>query len=97
MGVIRICYDLTNGNKAVIPDRYPLPTLEELASFYADRKVFAKIDLKWGIPAGKSRRAVSLYHSDDNSDWHSEWTPVPFELCSAPSAIEKIAKAAQIL
>ena len=45
---IRICGDLRNSNKAIIPDRYPLPTMEELSEFFAGATVFSKLDLKWG-------------------------------------------------
>ena len=31
-GAIRLCIDFRNVNKATIPGKYPLPTLEELAS-----------------------------------------------------------------
>jgi len=47
-GAIRICADLSDVNKAIIPDRYPLPTIDELAEFFAGCKFFSKIDLKWG-------------------------------------------------
>ena len=45
---IRICGDLRNSNRAIIPDRYPLPTMEELSEFFAGATVFSKLDLKWG-------------------------------------------------
>jgi len=47
-GAIRICADLTNVNKAIVPDRYPLPTIDELAEIFAGFTVVSKIDLKWG-------------------------------------------------
>ena len=47
-GNIRICVDLTNVNKAIIPGRYPLPTIDELAEFFAGSRIFSKIDLRWG-------------------------------------------------
>ena len=87
---IRICADLRNPNKAIIPDKYPLPTMEELSEFFAGATVFSKIDLKWGylqIPLAKESRYLTgmitpfgLY----------QWTRVPFGLCSAPSCFQKI-------
>ena len=47
-GDLRICADLREPNKAIIPDRYPLPTIEELSEQFAGSKFFSKIDLKWG-------------------------------------------------
>ena len=46
-GSIRICVGLTSVNKAIIPDRYPLPTIDELGEFIATSRVFSKIDLRW--------------------------------------------------
>ena len=44
-GAIRICIDLTNVNKAIVRDRYPLPTIDKLAEFFAGSRVLSKIDL----------------------------------------------------
>ena len=46
-GAIRICVGLTNVNKAIIPDRYPLPTIDKLKECFAGSRVFTKIDLRW--------------------------------------------------
>ena len=47
-GAIRICVDLTNVNKAIVPDSHPLPTIDELAEFFAGSRFLSKIDLRWG-------------------------------------------------
>ena len=47
-GAIRIRVDLTNVNKAIAPDSYPLFTIDELAEFFAGSLFFGKIDLRWG-------------------------------------------------
>jgi hypothetical protein len=49
-GGIRICTNLSDVNKAVVPERYSLPTLEELTELtekMAGCTVFSKIDLAW--------------------------------------------------
>ena len=43
-----LCLDLTNVNKAMIPEFYPLPTLKELTSKITGSTVFSKLDMKWG-------------------------------------------------
>ena len=47
-GAMSICVDLTNVNEAIVPDSYPLPTIDELDEFFACSRVFSKIDLRWG-------------------------------------------------
>ena len=47
-GAVRICCGPSDLNKAEIPDRYPLPTIEELSRFFAGSRYFTLIDLKWG-------------------------------------------------
>ena len=67
-GAIRVCADLTNVNQAIIPDKYPLPTIEELSQFFANSIIFTKIDLKWGY----------LQVRLDESVQHLTWMITPF-------------------
>ena len=43
-----ICINMKNVNKAIVPECYPLPTIEELTAQLVGSTVFSKIDLKWG-------------------------------------------------
>ena len=47
-GSLRLCVNLTGVNKALILNRYPLPTIDELTAKLAGSTVFSKIDLLWG-------------------------------------------------
>ncbi len=47
-GALRVCVDLLAVNKAVIPDRFPLPTSEELTAQFHGSTVFSKLDLRQG-------------------------------------------------
>lgn len=94
-GAIRICADLTNVNAAIIPDRYPLPTIEELSQFFADSTVFSKIDLKWGYLQVRLNEAAQHLTSMITPFGVYKWLRLPFGLCSAPSCFQKII--AQIL
>ena len=43
-GELRLCVDLKSVNEAVIPDRYPLPTINELSALFHGSTVFTKLD-----------------------------------------------------
>jgi len=44
-GSLRFCFNLSNVNKAIIPDTYPLLTMDELTERIAGSTVFSKVDL----------------------------------------------------
>ena len=58
-GAIRICCDLSLVNKAVIADRYPIPTLEELTTDFPGARCYTKLELKWGI----SKLSYTILHA----------------------------------
>ena len=65
-GSIRLCVDLRQVNKAVIPDKYPLPTVDKLASQFHSSTVFSKLDLSQGflqIPLTERGRNVTAFIS----------------------------------
>lgn len=45
-GDIRICVDMRQANKAIIREKYPLPTMEQLIPKFRNAKIFSKLDLK---------------------------------------------------
>ena len=47
-GHVRISYDMSLANHAVIADRFPFLTLEELTTDYVMATDFLKLDLKLG-------------------------------------------------
>ena len=58
-GILRLCVNLSDVNKAIIPDTYPLPTMDELTERIAVSTVFSKVDLLWGylqLELAKDRR-----------------------------------------
>lgn len=42
---VRLCIDMRKANKAIIPEKHPLPTFEEIMPHLEGCKVFSKIDL----------------------------------------------------
>ena len=51
-GSVRVCVNLSAANKALIVDKYPLPTMEEMTSQLAGNTVFSKIDPAGTVPFG---------------------------------------------
>ena len=47
-GEVRICVDMRWVNTAVIRERYPIPTVEEILQHLTGACVFSKLDLRWG-------------------------------------------------
>ncbi|KAJ8369419.1 hypothetical protein SKAU_G00094470 [Synaphobranchus kaupii] len=45
---IRLCLDMRQANLAIIRERYPIPTVDELLQGMNGSVVFSKLDLKWG-------------------------------------------------
>lgn len=45
-GDVRICVDMRRANLAIIREKYPLPTMEQLIPKFRNAKMFSKLDLK---------------------------------------------------
>lgn len=89
-GKLRICVDLRQVNKAIIPDRYPLPTAEELTTLFHGSKVFSKLDLRQGylqVPLHPASRDLTAFVTHAGV---FRYTRMPFGLCSAPSCFQKV-------
>ena len=48
-GDLRVCVDMRRANEAIVRERHPIPTVEELLHDLNGSTVFSKIDLKWGF------------------------------------------------
>ena len=89
-GGLRPCIDLRPVNKAVIPDRYPLPTTEELTAKFYGSTVFSKLDLRQGylqVPLHPDSRNLTAFVTHMGVFRYSR---MPFGLSSAPSCFQKI-------
>ena len=47
-GEIRLCVDMRRANEAVVRERHPIPTVDEVLQDMTQSSVFTKLDLKWG-------------------------------------------------
>ena len=48
-GDIRICVDMRCANQAIVRERQPIPTIEEVLQDLNGSTVFSRVDLKWGF------------------------------------------------
>lgn len=45
---IRMCLDMRKANEAIVRERYPIPTVDEILQGLNGSAIFSKLDLKWG-------------------------------------------------
>jgi hypothetical protein len=89
---IRVCTNLSAVNKALIPARFPLPTMEELTARLAGSTVFSKIDLRWGytqLELAEECRYLTAFVSHDGV---YQWRSLPFGLATGPSAFQQVVR-----
>ena len=48
-GDVRVCVDMCRANEAIIHERHPIPTVDELLHNLNGSTMFSNIDLKWGF------------------------------------------------
>jgi hypothetical protein len=91
-GGVRICVNLSDVNKALIPQRYPLPTMEELTEQIAGATVFSKLDLAWGylqLELAEECRYITAFVSHEGV---FQFRSLPFGLTSGPSAFQQVVR-----
>ncbi|XP_003731307.2 uncharacterized protein K02A2.6-like [Strongylocentrotus purpuratus] len=89
-GDLRLCVDLRAVNKAIIPDKYPLPTMNELSASFHGAKVFSKLDMRRSylqVPLAEQSRHLTAFNTHIGMFQYRRMT---YGLNSAPSAFQKI-------
>ena len=87
---LRLCIDSRGINKITVPNRYPLPNMDELKDHVRGSNWFTKIDLKNGY---------HLIRIEKGDEWKTafhcryglfEYTVMPFGLVNAPATFQSI-------
>ena len=89
-GGLRLCVDIRAVKKAIIPNSYPLPTVDEIASQFQGSTTFSKLHLSQGylqIPLSESSKKLTAFIIDEGI---YQFTRMPFGLSSSHSAFQKI-------
>jgi hypothetical protein len=89
-GGVRVGVNLSAVNQALVPERFPLPTMEELTEKIAGCSVFSKIDLAWGymqLELAEDCRFLTAFVTHDSV---FQWRSLPFGLATGPSAFQQV-------
>jgi len=87
---LRLCVNLLDVNKAIIPETYPHPTMDELTERITGSAVFSKVDLLWGylqLELVEDRRYLTSFVTDEGV---YRFRSLPFGLVSGQSAFHKV-------
>ena len=89
-GDVRICVDLRKVYKAVIPDKYPLPKIDEILSELRNSSVFSQLDLASAYHQLKLHEESRHLTAFITHEGLFQYKRMCFGLSSAPSAFQKM-------
>ena len=87
-GKLRICLDLTDLNRTIQREHYPLPTIEDIATRLHGAKVFTKLDVRngfWHVALDESSSYLTTFN---NPFGRYCWRRLPFGVSSAPEVFQ---------
>jgi hypothetical protein len=85
---LRLCVDYRGINKVTIPNRYPLPLMQELQDRVQGAQWFTKMDLKSGFHLIRIREGDEWKTAFRTRYGLYEYTIMPFGLTNAPSTFQ---------